>query len=113
MQKTVTADDQAQITAEIHFGPEIFATAAANWDEQHYPATFHLLEKADHTCGDVTEQDKSYLEHQTPLFVGPHGSKSLAGNIDNGSYPSGHTACSRVMAEVLGQILAGQARTAA
>lgn len=68
-----------------------------------HPATVRLIENAYATCGPVVGAAKRYWRTDRPFVVDS--------SIDNwlqrkptGAYPSGHTACSRVMAEVLGQV---------
>ena len=70
------------------------------------PRTFALLAKVGETCHETTEAAKNYWHTERPWLV----DKRVVSGVTfmpsrNGAYPSGHTSCSRLWAEVLGQIV--------
>lgn len=69
------------------------------------PFTFSFLDQVVADCFDTIETAKRYYNTKRP-YVADQRVKALVPNPNtNGAYPSGHTACSRVWAEVLTQLV--------
>ncbi len=99
-QSQATDADKTAAIDEAHMRPEMMAT---NINREHFPKTLALLDNVNQDCGAVIGPSKNYWNTDRPYAVDkriiPLGSMP-----NNASYPSGHTACSRLWAEVLGQL---------
>lgn len=72
-----------------------------SWSEKSHPATFKLLEHARKDCKDASEGIKKVWNTKRPFLMDKRITKLVDHQISSAAYPSGHTACSRVMAEVM------------
>lgn len=104
LQKRAGEKDVAQARWERDLRPEIVASALGkNFTRANNPKTFMLLDQVDEDCKSVVEQAKLYWHTDRPYQMNKRV-KVLVPAHSNGAYPSGHTACSRVMANVLSDL---------
>jgi acid phosphatase (class A) len=112
VQQHISANDLAALRDEQRMRVELVTSVLGpDFTREKKPATFALL---DHVTNDVTtisEADKKYWHIKRPYLEDPHV-KLLVDPIDSSpAYPSGHTAESRVLAEVLGMLYPGKLAT--
>jgi len=101
-QNKVTDADLDAITFEAKMRSDMLALNNS-MSRKAYPHTYELLDKAGEDCKTVVSNTKSFWNTDRP-YTTDKRIKSLTYLPGNAAYPSGHTACSRVMAEILGQL---------
>lgn len=75
-----------------------------DFNRERLPFTFDFLEDVVSDCFDTVEVAKIHFNNKRP-YLADKRVKALVPNPNTtGAYPSGHTACSRVWAEVMGQL---------
>lgn len=86
--------------------PELMTSVIDNaFNRERLPFTFNFLDHVVADCFDTVEIAKVYFHNKRP-YLADKRVKALVPNPNTtGAYPSGHTACSRVWAEVLGQLV--------
>lgn len=103
-QKSVSEKTLDQAKFERDLRPEITAMAlGANFTRANYPLTYQLLDHAEADCRAVVEEAKIYWHTDRP-YMKDARVKVLVPAHSNGAYPSGHTACSRVAANILTEL---------
>lgn len=75
----------------------------AKLNAETHPALFKLLNNSYATCRPEVVASKKFWRTDRP-FVVDKGIDNWLQRKPSGAYPSGHTTCSRVLAEVLGQV---------
>lgn len=81
-------------------GPDVTRT--------RYPSTYRLLDKVGEDCRNSVHEAKAYWHTDRPYMADKRITTPIPDADKNGAYPSGHTACSLVWAEVLGQLVPAQ-----
>jgi len=102
-QKHITAADRVALRDEQHMRIAIVTEIMGDdFSREHKPKTFALLDHVMADARSITEADKNYWHIRRPYLCDAHV-KLLVDPINaSPAYPSGHTAESRVIAEVLG-----------
>jgi len=108
----ITVSEQAMLRAEQKVSLDLITPAVGiNFTEARYPSTFAMLARVLADTTRIVEADKKYWHTRRP-YLADTRVKLLVDPIDSSpSYPSGHTAEMRVLAEILG-LLAPQKRDA-
>jgi len=108
LQANVTEAQIKEANVEAHLSPtHVFSAINSVADQDiasKFPNTHKLIEKVYSDCRDTYNLSKEYWKTERPYQVNDK-IKALVEKPISKAYPSGHTACSRVLAEVLGQIL--------
>jgi acid phosphatase (class A) len=107
-QRRATEKDREAARQQQPVRPEMVAgiiTPTINRAE--HPKTFALLDNAGASCGAAVRKAKEFWNTERP-FRRDSRIKALFSGTNNGAYPSGHTACSRVYAEILGILFPAQ-----
>lgn len=103
-QKKYTASDVAHAKDERDLRPELTAAALGkNFTRMDYPQTYVLLDRAEQDCKSAVEEAKLYWHTLRP-YQQDVRVKALVPAHSNGAYPSGHTACSRLLADILADL---------
>ena len=69
-----------------------------------FPKTKVLLKNVKEDCDAIVDNAKDYWHYTRPYLTDPRIKALISDPAKNYSYPSGHTTCSRVWAEVLSQL---------
>lgn len=101
-QSALTSAEKDEISGEGKMRSDILALNE-RMTRKAYPNTYILLDKVGEDCKEAVSLSKQFYNTKRPYQTDKR-IKSYAYWPGNASYPSGHTACSRVMAEVLGQL---------
>lgn len=107
-QRRATEKDREAARQQQPVRPEMVAsiiTPSINRTKQ--PQTFALLDNAGASCGAAVRKAKEFWNTERP-FKRDARVKALFSGTNNGAYPSGHTACSLVYAEILGVLFPAQ-----
>lgn len=105
LQENATEKELKEADAEARMTPNLVLSAIEGISNtKKFPKTNALINKVDADCHNVTSQAKAYWNTPRPFQVSDK-IQALVEKPNNASYPSGHTTCSRVVAEVLGQII--------
>lgn len=105
LQTDITDAEIKEANEEAHFTPELVLRAMdKNYKKKDFPETHELLRKISDDCTKVASAAKTFWNTERPAQVN-NKIRSLVGEPRNAAYPSGHTTCSRVVAEVMGQII--------
>ena len=104
-QKEIPAQDLAALKDEQNLPVEaITSVLGDSFTRDRLPKTFAMLDRVARGTGQVVEADKKFWHTRRP-YLSDKRVKLLVDPIDSSpSYPSGHTAQSRVLAEVLGML---------
>jgi len=104
LQQNATKKDLKEADAEAHMTPDlVLSTIEGLSNIKKFPKTNQLINKVDSDCHTISGQAKAYWNTERPFQVSDK-IQALVEKPNNASYPSGHTTCSRVVAEVLGQV---------
>lgn len=68
------------------------------------PVTFALLDRVEGVCGQTVDTAKNYWNTNRP-FRADGRIRTVDPTVTSKSYPSGHATCSRLLAEVLSQLM--------
>ena len=101
-QKKATKQQILDAKSEVNMKPEMVAKVLGeNVKRDNHPKLFRLLDNAGSDCHYIVESAKEYWDTKRPFAEDKKNVKRLVDGLQNGSYPSGHTACSKVWAKVL------------
>jgi acid phosphatase (class A) len=105
LQSNITEAQIKEANVEAHLSPtHVFSAINGISDASKYANTHKLIDKVYSDCRDTYNLAKEYWKTERPYQVNDK-IKALVEKPISKAYPSGHTSCSRVLAEVLGQIL--------
>ncbi len=76
-----------------------------DFNRERLPFTYDFLEDVVSDCFDTVEFAKLYYKNKRPYLMDKRVKALVPNPNTTGAYPSGHTACSRVWAEVLIQLV--------
>jgi acid phosphatase (class A) len=104
-QKDVSSGQIVQALYESKMRVDIVSKTIDSLSSSQTPKTIALLNNVAEDCHNIVHQAKDFWHTERPYNV----SKSIKALIpklpeNNYAYPSGHTACSLVLTEVLGQL---------
>lgn len=103
-QQNYKPSDLIKAKFERDLRPEITAMALGkNFTRTSKPKTFALIDRTEKDCRSAVEESKVYWNTRRPYEMDP-GVKILVPAHANRAYPSGHTACARVVADVLADL---------
>ncbi len=103
-QQEATTSDFAAALYEIKVRPELVTQVLGkDFARDTKPATYMLLDKVGADCKTQVHAAKDFWKTKRPYEEDARVKRRLP-KLGNGAYPSGHTACPRVMAEVLGEL---------
>lgn len=103
-QKNMSPRQLADARHERDLRPELTAAALGkNFTRANKPATFALLDKTEADCKSAVEQAKIYWDTLRPYQEDARVQVPLKAH-SNRAYPSGHTACSQLVADVLASL---------
>jgi len=104
-QRHIDKNDKAAMANEQHIALEdMTQLLGSGFTRDRLPKTFALLDDVFSDTRQIVEADKNFWHTRRPYLVDPRV-KLLIDPIDTSpAYPSGHTALTRVIAEVLGML---------
>lgn len=86
--------------------PELMTyVIGSDFNRNRLPFTFDFLEDVVSDCFDTVEEAKVHFNNKRPYLADNRVKALVPSPNTTGAYPSGHTACARVWAEVLGQLV--------
>lgn len=105
-QRAIPAADLVAMKAEQQLQIEqMTAILGDSFTRERLPKTFAMLDRVVSGTGQIVEADKKFWHTRRPYLTDPRV-KLMVDPIDaSPAYPSGHTAQSRVLAEVLGMLV--------
>ncbi len=105
-QQHVAAADLAAMRDEQHVRLDLMTSVMGEgFTRDRMPKTFALLDHVMAESAQVVEADKQFWRIKRPYLIDKHVQLRVDPLDDSPAYPSGHTAESRVLAEVLGMLM--------
>jgi len=105
-QKHYTASELEQARYEhTQLNSDIFvAVANPKLNRGNAPETFRMLDQAKEDCMDMVGAVKQYWVAPRPYLTDARIKPLVKNPSTNSTFPSGHTACSKVVADILGDL---------
>lgn len=108
-QRRLTKQDKAAIEKEQAVSVQLVSDGLGpDFTPEKFPKTFVVLKQIYNDTGIVVETTKQFWGAQRPYDAAPKQVKLLLNAANNNTYPSGHTALSYILAEVLGLLVPDQ-----
>jgi acid phosphatase (class A) len=102
LQKSFDKKEIAEAAQEFNLQPRSIAEFVdTNLNSKNYPKLYHLLNRTEETCEDISDNAKNYWHTKRP-FLADKRVKALIRSSYSPAYPSGHTTAAYTQAHILG-----------